>query len=72
MTSSGAWTRVIGESRPDVIFHLAGSTGRGGTERERAAADSRGQIGALDELHDQEASAVRLLEPVDRGHVGVL
>lgn len=38
LSSPGAWSRAIRESRPAAIFHMAGSTGRGSTERDRSRA----------------------------------
>lgn len=38
LNSPGAWSRAIRESRPAALFHLAGNTGRGSTERDRARA----------------------------------
>jgi len=40
LTSPGDWSRAMREARPAAVFHLAGSTGRGFAERERAAAKS--------------------------------
>lgn len=38
LTSPAEWSRAIREARPALLFHLAGSTGRGFTEQERAGA----------------------------------
>jgi nucleoside-diphosphate-sugar epimerase len=38
LTSPAAWSHAIRECRPAAIFHMAGSTGRGSTERDRSRA----------------------------------
>ena len=38
LTSPADWLRAIREARPALLFHLAGNTGRGSTEEDRARA----------------------------------
>ena len=53
------------------LRHLPGD-GQRLLQREPALRDALGQGDALDELHDEGADALRLLEPVDDGDVRVL
>lgn len=38
LTSPEDWSRALRQARPAAVFHFAGATGRGATERDRAAA----------------------------------